>query len=97
MFEAAGYFSHQETQTISAIKNLISAINVSNYALLDDSFKGVFDFIMELGMDEANRIKYFPYYWKSGEVARLDKTFEKKIKIDDTKNAITSKQRRTDK
>lgn len=97
VFEATGYFSHQETQTISAIKNLLSSINISNYSLLDDAFKGVFDFIMELGMDEANRIKYFPYYWKNGEVARLDKRFEKKIKIDDTKNAITSKQRRTDK
>lgn len=89
VFEAAGYFSHEETNTISAIKNLLSSINVSN-----DAFKNVFELIIDLRVEEARSIQYLPYYWKDGEVARLDRAFKKNMKLDDTMNTIHSCQRK---
>lgn len=96
VFEAAGYFSHEETKTISAIKKWLGTINVSNDSLLVDDIKGLFDLIIDLRIEETSSIQYLPYYWKDGEVARLDRAFEKNMKLDDTKDVINSNQRKMD-
>ena len=94
VFEAVGYFSHEEAKTISAIKKWLGTINISNDSLLVDDAKGVFELIMDLQVEETSCIQYLPYYWKDGEVARLDRAFEKNMKLDDMMNAIHSCQRK---